>query len=135
MATLTFAYDHSRDPMNPDDLGDKIAASLGLTTPPIVDINASQIVVTHASIAAGNTAAIQALISAYVLDATRAGFGPGVLGMLLNKAKNAIAANNTFLAISSPTQAQTLAQVQLLTRENTAIIKIMANQLADTSGT
>ncbi len=145
MATLTFAYDHSRDPMNGDDLADKIAAALSIPTQPQVGItNAAQtpansIIVTDPNITSGNTAAIQTVINNYVLDSNRVALPAGTLGTLLSKAKTAIAANNTFLAISSPTQAQTLAQVQLLSRENTAIIKAMllymAGQTQDTSGT
>lgn len=54
---------------------------------------------------------------------------------LAGKAAQAIAANNTFLALTSPTNAQTLAQVQRLTRENNAIIKILLGDLSDTAGT
>lgn len=135
MAALTFSYNHSRDPMNPDDLADKIATALSLSSQPVVDINPTQIIVVHPNVAAGNTAAIQALIDAYTLDANRAKLPPGGLGTLLNKARQAIDANNTFLAIGSPTNAQTLAQVQKLTRENTAVIKVMLGQVDDLSGT
>lgn len=54
---------------------------------------------------------------------------------LRSKASNAIAANNTFLALASPTNAQTLAQVQRLTRENTALIKLVLRQLDNSDGT
>lgn len=135
MATLTFAYNHARDPMNPDDLGDKIAAALSLNASPAVTINTTQIIVTHANIAAGNTAAIQAVIDAYNLDSNRANLPAGGLGTLMNKARLAIDVNNTFLAIGSPSNAQVLTQVQRLTRENTGLIKILLNQVDDLSGT
>lgn len=54
---------------------------------------------------------------------------------LLDKARAALTANATFLALTSPTNAQTLAQVQRLTREVNALIKLQVRDLADTSGT
>lgn len=135
MATLPFAYNHSRDPMNPDDLGDKIATNLSLTSLPDVQINPTQIIVSHPSITTANTAAIQSLINAYVLDPVRASLPAGNLGTLLAKAKNALAGNATFLAIASPTAAQVATQTKALTRQVDALIKIVANDLADTSGT
>ncbi len=45
---------------------------------------------------------------------------------LRDQAQAAIASNDTFLAIVSPTNAQTLAQVKLLTQENTKIIRALA---------
>lgn len=51
------------------------------------------------------------------------------------KARQALAANATFLALPSPTNAQVVAQVQRLTRECTALIKLMLDDLADTAGT
>ena len=51
------------------------------------------------------------------------------------KALTAITANNNFLAITSPTNAQTLAQVKVLTRENTAIIRLLLNELSTQEGT
>lgn len=71
MASLTFAYDHARDPMHPGDLADKIAAALAIQ-PPTVDINPTQIIATGAGVAEANRAAIQTVINAYVLDPVRA---------------------------------------------------------------
>ncbi len=51
------------------------------------------------------------------------------------KADQAVDANNTFLALPAPTAAQTLTQVQRLTRENTGLIKLVLNELNDTGGT
>lgn len=50
---------------------------------------------------------------------------------LAAKGRAAIATNITFLALSSPTNAQTLAQVQRLTRESTAIIRLLLGLVAD----
>lgn len=54
---------------------------------------------------------------------------------LRTKASNAIAANDAFLAIASPTNAQVVAHVQRLTRENTALIRLVIGQLDSTNGT
>jgi hypothetical protein len=51
------------------------------------------------------------------------------------KAVNALAANVTFLALANPTSAQVSAQVKLLTRETSALIRLLLNQLTDTTGT
>lgn len=48
---------------------------------------------------------------------------------LLTQAANAIATNTTFLAIASPTNAQTLAQVRALSRQNRVLIRLQAAQL------
>jgi hypothetical protein len=135
MATLTFAYNHSRDPMNPGDLADKIAAGLSLTSAPQVDVNPTQIVVTHPSITSGNTAAILAMINAYVLDPVRASLPEGNLGTLLVKARQALTSNDAFLALGAPTNAQVLTQVQRLTRESSALIRFALSDTSDTAGT
>lgn len=55
---------------------------------------------------------------------------PPVIRMSLEgKAVAAIATNNAFLALPSPTQAQTLAHVKTLTRENNALIRILLGRL------
>lgn len=54
---------------------------------------------------------------------------------LLTKARTALTANANFLALASPTNAQVLAQVKMLTREATALIKLELNDLLDTNGT
>ena len=54
---------------------------------------------------------------------------------IVAKAAQAIAANVAFLAIPAPTPAQTLAQVQLLTRECQAIIRVLIGQYDSTDGT
>lgn len=65
--------------------------------------------------------------------------GPGTPGAnrqsIETKALNALAANVTFLALASPTTAQVTAQVKLLTRETSALIRLLLNQLGDTAGT
>jgi hypothetical protein len=51
------------------------------------------------------------------------------------RANAAVAANTAFLAVPAPTNVQVLAQVQLLTKQCTALIKLTLSALADTSGT
>lgn len=54
-----------------------------------------------------------------------------------SRAQAALAANATFLALATPTQAQTLAQVQRLTKETNAVIRLLlaGALLADVSDT
>lgn len=55
---------------------------------------------------------------------------------LLSKAAAALAANKTFLAISSPTNAQSISQVKALTRQVNAIIRLLVvDDLTDISDT
>lgn len=53
------------------------------------------------------------------------------------RARTALDANATFLAITSPTNAQTLAQVKALTRQINAVIKLLVrgDMLLNTDGT
>lgn len=54
---------------------------------------------------------------------------------LTEKAEAAIQSNITFLALPSPNNTQIAAQVRLLTRENTAILRLLLNRLESTEGT
>jgi len=54
---------------------------------------------------------------------------------LRTKALAALTANDTFLAIASPTNAQVAAQVKALTRECNALIRLTIGQLDTTTGT
>ncbi len=51
------------------------------------------------------------------------------------KAANALAGNAAFVALASPSNAQTLAQVKALTRQMDALIRLTLNQLDDISDT
>ena len=51
------------------------------------------------------------------------------------KSRAAIEKNKTFLAITTPTNAEAVAQIKLLTRENTALIKLLLNHFEDSAGT
>ena len=54
---------------------------------------------------------------------------------LRDKARAALTSNAAFLADSSVTQAEAVTQVQKLTRQVNALIKLAVNDLADQSGT
>lgn len=54
---------------------------------------------------------------------------------LRQRSRQALQANDAFLAISVPTNAQTLAQVKALTRECSALIRLLLNQVDTTAGT
>ena len=51
------------------------------------------------------------------------------------RAATALTANNTFLALTSPTNAQVLAQTKILTRECSALIRLALRLLDTTTGT
>jgi type 1 fimbria pilin len=54
---------------------------------------------------------------------------------LRDKLRLALTANNDYLAISSPTAAQTTAQVKLLSRQANALIRLANQQLDSDAGT
>src|SRR5690242_1024063 len=54
---------------------------------------------------------------------------------LESKAASAVASNITYINLASPTTAQTTAQVKALSRQVNALIKLVLNQLDDTTGT
>lgn len=56
------------------------------------------------------------------------------LAALQNRAQAALATNTAFLAVASPTNAQTLAQVKALTKECSALIRLMLGLLDSTDG-
>lgn len=60
---------------------------------------------------------------------------PAAIGVLFDKAAAALTNNQTFLGIATPTQAQAVAQVQALTRQVDALIRLQIGQLDTTAGT
>lgn len=54
---------------------------------------------------------------------------------LQSKVQAALTSNAAYLALASPTAAQTTAQVKALTREISALIRLTQNLLDDTTGT
>lgn len=51
------------------------------------------------------------------------------------RAHQALAVNATFLGLAPPTNAQVVAQVQRLTRQVNALIRLQLDELDDTAGT
>ena len=54
---------------------------------------------------------------------------------LLDRAQTALTVNDTYLALTAPTTGQTLAQIKALTRECSALIRLLVQQLDTTAGT
>lgn len=54
---------------------------------------------------------------------------------LETRARAALTANASYLAIASPTNAQNLAQIRLLTRECNGLIRLLLSALDTTEGT
>lgn len=54
------------------------------------------------------------------------------LDTIYTLAQQALLDNRTYLALSSPTNAQNLAQIRALTRQNQRIIRLLLNQLDGT---
>ena len=59
----------------------------------------------------------------------------GLANEYLEACAAALAANATFLALAVPTNAQTLAQVQTLTKECSALIRLLLQQFDSVAGT
>jgi hypothetical protein len=54
---------------------------------------------------------------------------------IMDRAATALAANTAYLAVGSPSNAQNLAQIRMLTRECTSLIRLALNLLDSTDGT
>jgi hypothetical protein len=68
----------------------------------------------------------QAIASAQVRELTE-----GNRATITERASTALQGNRDFLALASPTNAQTLAQVKDLTRQSSALIRLVLNLLDD----
>jgi len=97
---------------------------LPLNTPTVVDDNGDvQVIATRTA----NGGTVQAL--------PHPGGPTDNLNTLRSRAGQALTANATFLALASPSNAQVLAQVQTLTRECSALIRLLLGQLDSTANT
>lgn len=54
---------------------------------------------------------------------------------LVSKARQALTVNDAYLALSDPTNSQNLAQIRAVTRECSALIRLLLGQLDSTAGT
>lgn len=80
------------------------------------------------------------LLSQEQLDFAVAGAAKDILidvnqASIMSKMKNAVSINKTYLDLTTPTNAQVMAQVKSLTRQMNSVIKILGKDLADTDGT
>ncbi len=70
--------------------------------------------------------------AAAALAAATAAITEGNRATLTDRAATALQANRDFLALTTPSNAQVLAQVKALTQQNTALIRLLLNLLDGT---
>jgi len=110
------------DPEHPDaNITEQVVANPDGT----VSVTKDGATVVHSNDAV--TARVAEQLAAQALDANAS--------TLRSRAQRALNTNATFLALASPTNAQTLAQVRNLTRETSALIRLLLNQVDDITGT
>ena len=73
----------------------------------------------------------------WTYDGTAFAYPPALQNhdQLMSKATAAMTNNQTFLALSAPTTAQAVSQVQALTRQVNALIRLITEALDSTAGT
>lgn len=123
MSTVT-----TTKPIEPSQLDAELATAAGLESPPGLTTEAIE---GQTTVRCEHPAVTQQLLDAAVaahvptpVEANRT--------TLANRASAALDANRTYLALTSPTNAQNLAQIRLLTRECTALIRLLLNRLDGT---
>jgi hypothetical protein len=108
------------------------------TAPCVILSGAGQTVVISDSpptTAAAVASALQPIIDAEATLASASAAQATNRETLQARAQTALTANATFLALASPSNAQTLAQVQTLTKEANALIRLALGLLDSTAGT
>lgn len=138
--------------INPDPATQARATTLGcgwmptvpaqfksVATAPCVILNgAGQMIVISDTPPTTNAAvatALQPILNAEAAAAAAQAVLSGNQTTLQTKAQAALAANATFLALASPTNAQIVAQVQALTKECSALIRLALGVFDSTAGT
>ena len=98
----------------------------------VVIIDASTGEVTERAFTAEELAQRQIDEAAAAADAQAAAVTDGNRTTITDQAFTALQANRDFLALSAPTNAQAVAQVQALTRQNVGLIRLLLNLLDGT---
>lgn len=92
-------------------------------------------VVSSRALTAAEASKYAALEAAAAAAAATAQTAAANTATIRTRAENALAANTAFLALGAPTNAQVLAQTQVLTKECTGIIRLLLGLLDTTAGT
>ena len=98
----------------------------------VVEVDALTGIITERPFTPAEKAQQQADATAYAAAKAITDTLDGNRATLTERASTALQGNRDFLALASPTNAQTLAQVKALTRQNTALIRLLTNALDGT---
>jgi hypothetical protein len=97
-----------------------------------IEVNATTGEVTVIPLTPEEIAAHDAMVVAAEQAAQAAAMEEGNEATIRQQAANALATNRTFLALSSPTNAQTLAEVKALARQMNGVVRLLINQFDGT---
>ena len=100
--------------------------------PDIVEVNAATGEVTERDFTPAELAQRQADQAEYAIRQAAIEVTEGNRATIESRAVTALQGNRDFLALAAPTQADALAQVKDLTRQNTALIRLLLNLLEAT---